>query len=291
MSLLQKITDSCSVFCLLGNYLSMCDSCFWLYGCLISLKAVARWTLLSAFGKSKWTVAIWFCFSSWPWFREFQGIMKLRSIKLCLFFPQMLYLFIPQNEFFYSVSICLGGSLSLLVPIFLDFSRNSTSSTRLILMKELHTKTESQKPFILSSIQNSCLKSSSPVICLLCLHLPLLSFTHNSISEQSWHSLKPGLGSRAVCSCSQTDQPQWPWSILAGLTLDVPALPWGAGVMWWNWESSQWAAPFCPRFGPSRLQTLCCIKETCTSLCRYEGASVEPHLMRADAQNKQLSLS
>lgn len=36
MSLLQKITGFCSVFCLLGNYLSMWDPCFRLHGCLIS---------------------------------------------------------------------------------------------------------------------------------------------------------------------------------------------------------------------------------------------------------------
>lgn len=114
MSLLQKITASCSVLCLLGNYLSMWNPSFWIYGCLVSLKAAVRWTLLSAFKNSKCTVGSWFHFSTWP----VQGISvelwSLTSIyKAVCFFPK--FVFFPKcytclcvtKLFLYSVSVYL----------------------------------------------------------------------------------------------------------------------------------------------------------------------------------------
>lgn len=132
------------------------------------------------------------------------------------FFPKCYICLYIKKWFLYSVSVCLGESLGLLVPSFLDFPRNhiSTSSTRGILIKRLHIITESQKPFILSSNRTPAL---NPLLqwfvgfAFICFYN---IFAHNSISEQFWDSLKPGpgLGSWAVCSCSvwcpsQTDQP------------------------------------------------------------------------------------
>lgn len=178
----------------------------------------------------------------------------------------------------------------------------------MILIKRPHFITESQKPFILSSFRTPAL---NPLLqwfvgfFFICLYN--IFYSQFNLGA-TWDSLKPGkiLKKPKIWS--------WPWKLsclqlfcvmsitdrsatvtlvnIAGLLSDVPAVPRGAGCdgmeltiipVSCSLLTYIWSKP--------STNTALNKQNTCTSLCRCEGASVEPHPMGADAQNKQPSLS
>lgn len=169
-SLPQDMTSSYSFFCLLINYLSMWDPCFWLYGCFISLNAAAMGTCF-------WKVQVYHRnFISLIFLTCLGNFSRAVHLDFPLWSPKCyIYLYITNRFIYSSFYLFALESFDLLVHSLLVFSRFCiiTSAPGWFLIKRQNITAESLSHFILEFFQNSCLNISCLMICWSSLCLPL----------------------------------------------------------------------------------------------------------------------